>query len=529
METNHDPKTPETEFQEETRESAEETSFADLFEAHSRRPQDRGLQPGDDVRGRVVLITRESVFIDYGAKAEGWAALEEFLDGEGRQTVAPGDEVSLKFIEYTPSGVHLGTSFGKTRGAAGQEILRRAYEAQVPVEGTVTKTNKGGLEVNVSGAAGFCPLSQIDLYYCQNPEAYIGTAQKFLVTEFEEDGRRTILSRKAVLQAEKEARAAQIRERLVAGGIFEGTVTRLMPFGAFVDLGGIEGLLHISEISREQVAEPGHRLKVGQAVQVQVIRLDQGEKGEARISLSMKALEPDPWDAELPFGEGDLLEGQVKNLTTYGAFVEVAPGLEGLVHISEISHRRITHPQQVLTPGQKVPVKVLGIDREKHRIALSVREAAAWIEEGAPTGTRTPEEAPGGSLPDGTEKGEPPIAEPAKIRYRTPQVGIITRGIVSGVKPYGLFLDLPELGSRTRGLLHQSEFQASSGQGSLKGVKEGDTIEVQIVRIDDQGKISLSQKSISEQQEASDLKQYLGQSAGPGKLGTMADLFKKKP
>ncbi|MBI5586424.1 MAG: S1 RNA-binding domain-containing protein [Deltaproteobacteria bacterium] len=516
---------------EETRDAAEETSFADLFEAQSRRPKDRGLQPGDPVRGRVVLISREAVFIDYGAKAEGWAALEEFLDADGQPTVSPGDEVSLKFIEYTPSGVHLGTSFGKSRGssAAAQEMLRRAYEAQIPVEGTVLKTNKGGLEVNVSGAVGFCPLSQIDLYYCQNPEAYIGTSQKFLVTEFEEEGRRIILSRKAVLQEEKEVRAAKIRETLAEGQVYEGTVTRLMPFGAFVDLGGIEGLLHISEISREQVAEPGDRLKVGQVVPVQVIRLDRGEKGEERISLSMKALEPDPWQTGLPFAEGDTIEGLVRNLTTYGAFVEVAPGVEGLVHISEISHRRITHPQQVLTPGQKLMVKVLGIDREKHRVALSAREVADLLEEGttaeAPVSTRPAETEPAAAAAVATlAEGEAPAAKPPQ--YKPPKVGLITRGVVSGVKPYGLFLDLPELGSRTRGLLHQSEFQSASGSSSLKGLKEGETLEVQIIRIDDQGKISLSQKSIREQQEASDLKNYLGQAGGSGKLGTMADLFK---
>jgi small subunit ribosomal protein S1 len=244
----------------------------------------------------------------------------------------------------------------------------------------------------------------------------------------------------------------------------------------------------------------------------------------------MKALEPDPWDAELPFEEGALVEGLVKNLTNYGAFVEVAPGLEGLVHISEISHRRITHPQQVLTPGQRLTVKVLGIDPDKHRIALSVREATAWVEEEA--GAETPGEAAAGTEQTGTTgdgltaAGEAETPKTPKIK--SPKVGLVTRGVVSGIKPYGLFLDLPELGSRTRGLLHQSEFQSSSGAGSLKGVKEGETVEVQIVRIDDQGKISLSQKSINEQQEASDLRHYLGQSGGPGKLGTMADLFKKK-
>ena len=539
---------PEEPFSgEETRGPSDEPSFADLFEAQTRLPRDRGLEPGDPVQGKVVLITRESVFIDYGAKAEGWASLDEFLDADGQLTVSRGDEVSLKFIEPTPSGVHLGTSLRKISGASGLEMARRAYEAQVPVDGTVTKINKGGLEVNLAGATGFCPLSQVDLYYCDHPEAYVGTTQPFLITEMEEEGRRIILSRKAVLQLEREERAALTRERLAEGQVFEGTVTRLTPFGAFIDLGGLEGLLHVSEISREQVPDPAERLTVGQSVQVQVIRMERGVKGQDRISLSMKALEPDPWQTGLGFEEGDTIEGLVKNLTTYGAFMEVAPGVEGLVHISEISHRRITHPQQVLTPGQKLMVKVLGIDREKQRISLSVREATALV--GDPEAelyetrsgdvirrTRTAENDPGqpegmGETEDrppspGAPGGDPGLA----AKPKTPKVGLTTRGLISAIKPYGLFLDLPELGSRIRGLLHQSEFQSSTGSSSLKGLKEGDALEVQIIRIDDQGKISLSQKSILHQQEVSDLKEYLGHSRESGGLGTMADLFKpKKP
>ena len=357
-------------------EQPEETSFAELFESGPSMTGRKKLQPGDPVQGKVVLITRDTVFIDFGYKAEGWATIEDFLDAEGRSTIEVGSEVSLTFIEYTPTGIHLGTSLRKALGTPGRELLQRAYEADLPVEGMILKVNKGGLEVDIGGARAFCPLSQIDLHYCENPEALVGTNQKFQVLRIEEEGRNVLLSRRAVLQAEREAQAAKVRETLAPGAVLDGTVTRLTPFGAFVDLGGLEGLLHISEISRQQVADPADRLQTGQSVKVQVLRLEQGEKGEERISLSMKSLEPDPWQEELPFQEGALVSGQVRHLTPYGAFVELAPGLEGLIHISEISDRRITHPKQVLSPGETVTVMILEIDRDRQRVSLSLKAAA---------------------------------------------------------------------------------------------------------------------------------------------------------
>jgi small subunit ribosomal protein S1 len=347
-----------------------------------------------------------------------------------------------------------------------------------------------------------------------------------------------------VLQAEREALAAKVRETLAVGAVLDGTVTRLTPFGAFVDLGGLEGLLHISEIARQQVADPADHLQTGQSVKVQVLRFEQGEKGEDRISLSMKSLEPDPWQEELPFQEGALVSGQVSHLTPYGAFVEMAPGLEGLIHISEMSDRRITHPKQVLSPGQTVTVKIIEIDRDRQRVSLSLKAASSPADglESELSETRTgdvirrgvrsvdlaagdSDSSPLSSAGTGIPENSPLPTAPASPL--TPRVGLITRGVIRTIKPYGLFLDLPELGSRVRGLLHQSNLAGFGGTSSLRGLKEGEELEVEIIKIDDQGRISLSQQSVIENRERSELKHYLGQDKGNGTLGTMADLFKK--
>jgi small subunit ribosomal protein S1 len=525
-------------------EHPEETSFAELFESRPSLTSRKKLQPGDTVQGQVVLITKDTVFVDFGYKAEGRASIDDFVDLEGRATIAVGSEVSLTVIAFTPTGVHLGTSLRKASGTPGRELVQRAYEADLPVEGMILKVNKGGLEVDIGGARAFCPLSQIDIHYCENPEALVGTNQKFQVLRIEEDGRNVLLSRRAVLQAEREAQAAKVRETLAIGSVLEGLVTRLTPFGAFVDLGGLEGLLHISEISRQQVADPADRLQTGQSVRVQVLRLEQGEKGEERVSLSMKSLEPDPWQEELPFQEGALVSGQVRHLTPYGAFVELTPGLEGLIHISEISDRRISHPKQVLSPGETVTVMILEIDRDRQRVSLSLKAAAPPVEHpaGELSETRTGDVIRRGRRSEDLEAGDPDSSSPASAGMEIPEdrpippvpayplkprVGLVTRGVVSSVKPYGLFLDLPELGSRVRGLLHQSNLAAYGGASSLRGLKEGEEMEVEIIKIDEQGRISLSQQSVIENRERSELKHYLGQDKGSSALGTMADLFKK--
>ena len=353
-----------------------EINFAELFEASARSAGDRPLVPGETIKGKVVLVTADTVFIDYGAKSEGWADLKEFLDEKGEVSIKPGMDVELAFIGYGPSGAQLGNCLRITSGSGGGELLRKAFESGISIEGTITGTNKGGLEVTISGTKAFCPFSQASLTYLDRPEVLVGTVQKFKVTQFEEDGKNIVLSRRAVLQEEKEALAVTTRKRLGIGEVLPGRVTRLTPFGAFVDLGGIEGLVHISEISRSQVNDPADHLAMGQEVNVQVLQFTSDEKGNERIGLSLKALEPDPWETGLGFDEGDIVLGTVRNLASYGAFVEVAAGIEGLVHISEITDKRIFHPKEKLKEGQKVEVKVLEINKEQKRISLSIKEVS---------------------------------------------------------------------------------------------------------------------------------------------------------
>jgi small subunit ribosomal protein S1 len=491
-----------------------EMDFGQLFEASEKERGDRFIAPGETVKGKVVLITSDTVFIDYGAKSEGWAEREEFQDDQGDLSIKPGSEVELTFIEYGPSGAHLGSGLRRTAGGAGNALLQKAFDSGIWVEGTVTEVNKGGLSVNISGATVFCPFSQIDVVYCDHPEVFVGTTQKFKVTQYEEEGRNIVVSRRAVLQAEREAAAAKVRERLALGEIFEGRITRLTPFGAFIDLGGVEGLLHISEISRAQVKTPSDVLSQDQEVTVQVIKLETDEKGNERISLSMKTLEPDPWETGLPFKEGDIISGAVRNLTAYGAFVELVPGLEGLVHISEISYKRIHHPKDVLEEGQHIEVKILEINQEQRRVSLSIRETGPYP--GANETVIIGQESQG----DGGDSGQQPF------KPLMPKLGLLVRGIVRSVKPYGCFLDLPELGAHQRGLLHNSQLEgADSGRG--KTLKEGDEVQVEIIKIDEQGRISLSRKSLLENQDRASISEYQDRVKDTGGLGTMADLFKK--
>jgi len=518
-------------------------NFAELFEASARSAGEGPLEPGEPVQGKVVLVTPDTVFIDYGAKSEGWADLQEFLDENGDLTVKPGMEVELAFIGYGPSGAQLGNCLRQVSGSTGKELFRKAFESGISLEGTVTGTNKGGLEITVSGTKAFCPFSQMDLTFLDRPEAFIGTTQKFKVTQFEEEGKNIVLSRRAVLQAEKEALAEGTRKRLVVGEVFQGRVTRLTPFGAFVDLGGIEGLVHISEISRSQVSDPADHLAVGQDVSVKVLQIKTDEKDIERISLSLKALEPDPWETGLGFDEGDILLGKVRNLAQYGAFVEVASGLEGLVHLSEITTKRIHHPKEKLKIGQEVEVKVLEINREQRRISLSIKEVTPLSDsvkdslerEIFRTGNVIRKRVKTDSAEVFLGSGEDNFIDNSEGPNRQkipgpqpPQVGLLVKGIVRSIKPYGLFVDLPDLGPHQRGLLHNSQVVVPEMNQSKKSLKEGDEIEVELIKIDELGRISLSQKSVLDHQDRISLNEYRNRVKETGKLGTMADLFNKK-
>jgi small subunit ribosomal protein S1 len=343
---------------------------------------------GDTVAGKVLSIGEDAALVDLGGKAEGVVPLDGLKDESGQVMVAVGDQVEGTVAATDPVTGGVVVRAKPARGPQIKEELRQAHLHGIPVEGTVTGLNKGGIEVKVAGQRGFCPLSQLDLRYVEDPTKFVGQRLTFRILRLEEDpkGRRPniVLSRRAILEDEAQARAEQTRERLKPGVVLTGRVTSLASYGAFVDLGGLEGLLHVSELSHTRVEHPQELLQVGQEIEVQVIKIEKRDgRQPERISLSRRALETDPWkDAASRFHEGARVRGRVARLESFGAFVELAPGLEGLVHVSELgAGRRVTHPREVVKPGQEVEVTVLGVDRQRKRISLSMAgettEAAA--------------------------------------------------------------------------------------------------------------------------------------------------------
>ncbi|HZF10780.1 MAG TPA: S1 RNA-binding domain-containing protein [Thermoanaerobaculia bacterium] len=355
-----------------------------LAEFEQAQPATEGAQApkvGDKVSGKILSIGPEAAFVDLGGKAEGMIELAQIKNAEGEVTVQVGDtlEATVTGVDSDTGSLVLKRQVG--RGSAAKAEIEQAHQAGVPVEGLVTAVVKGGVEVQVSGLRGFCPVSQLDLRYVEDPERFVGQRLTFRVTKYEEGGKgrrpNIILSRRALLEEEQKSKAAETREKLHPGAIVRGKVTSLTDYGAFIDLGGLEGMLHVSEIGYARTAHPKDVLNVGEELDVQVLKIEPakgGKQGE-RISLSRKSLESDPWkDAADRFPDGTKVKGRVMRLETFGAFIEVAPGLEGLAHISELgAGRRVNHAREVLQLGQDVEVTVLGVDTAKRRISLSLQ------------------------------------------------------------------------------------------------------------------------------------------------------------
>ena len=479
-------------------EEEEDVSFAELFEQSSQTPGAR-FSPGERVTGIIVKISKETVFVDLGGKSEGTAELSEFLDEEGNPTVHEGEEIELR-VSSVRRGIHLSRSI-KARGAEALEILRDAQRNRIPVEGRVAAVNKGGFEVEISGLRGFCPISQIDLHYCEKPEEHVGQRYPFRITEMKERGRNIILSRRVLLQEEQEQKFQETLATLKPGLEVEGKVTRLMNFGAFVDIGGLEGLLHVSEISRARIGHPSEVLEPGQIVKVRILKIETDRKGAPKVSLSRKVFEPEIWDTGLPFREGEVIPGKVSRLADFGAFVEVAPGVDGLVHVSEISYQKVAHPNRVLKEGDAIEVLVLKIDEGKRRLSLSIKEAQS------------------------RQKAEAYTREGGEARL---EVGQVLPGIVEDHKPYGLFVRLPQFGIGVRGLLPMEELMDADKADVKKKFPQGQEIQVEILAIDDKERIRLSMRAKKDREEREDYDKYLAGGDKVGKMGTLGELLKSK-
>lgn len=354
---------------------------AEDFEALLAEFDDRRGDPeiGEKVTGTIVSIGQEVAFIDFKAKSEGTVARAEFLDGDGALTHAVGDTVEAMVSAVDGSG-NFTLRVRPGHGETSLSELRLAWQQKLPVEGLVSAVVKGGVEVTVAGQRAFCPISQLADRFVEDAEEFVDQRLEFRIQRFEEAGRRTniVLSRRVLFAEEKARRAEELRERLEVGAVLEGTVTSVTTYGAFVDLGGLEGLLHVSEMSHRRVEDPRELLSEGQELEVQVLKVEPGKPGkDERISLSTRALEQDPWhDAERRFAVGTITGGRVTRLEAYGAFVELAPGVEGLAHVSQLgSEEHVRHARDILQLAQDVRVRVLDVDLEKRRISLALQVA----------------------------------------------------------------------------------------------------------------------------------------------------------
>ncbi|AVD56313.1 30S ribosomal protein S1 [Heyndrickxia coagulans] len=333
----------------------------------------RSLFVGDKVKASVVKVEEKQVLVSIeGSKVDGIIPISELSNlhiETASDAVKEGDELNLVVTKVEEDAVIL--SKRKYDAEKAWDELKEKFENQEIIEAEVNEVVKGGLVVDL-GVRGFVPASLVEDHFVEDFSDYKGKTLPFLIVELDEDKNRLILSHRAVVEKEKEEKRQDILDHLEAGQVLEGTVQRLTSFGAFVDIGGIDGLVHISQLAHERVETPSDVVQEGEQVKVKVLSVD---RDNGRISLSIKDTLPGPWEGiEQKAPKGTVLTGTVKRLVSFGAFVEVFPGVEGLVHISQISHKHVSTPHEVLREGQEVQVKVLDVNEQAHRLSLSMKE-----------------------------------------------------------------------------------------------------------------------------------------------------------
>lgn len=424
-----------------------EEDFAALFESYGQ-VMDEDLRVGDKVKGKIISIGRDAVFVDAGRKLDGVVDKAELLDEDGNISCQKGDVVELYVVSVSESEIRLSRALA---GIGGLDVLKDAYAGQIPVEGKVAQTCKGGFSIDILHRRAFCPISQMDLEYIETADDYVGQTCRFLITQLEENGKNIVVSRKKLLQQEQAEAAAKFLQNLHVGSVLDGRVTRVVAYGAFVELTpGVEGMVHVSELSWSRTDNPEDIVSSGDTVTVKVVDIKEGDGPlMKKIALSVKQLEDDPWNtAKDRFEIGQKITGKVTKCVKFGAFVEIAPGIEGLVHISEMSYvKRVLKPEDVVSDGQAVSVMIKTIDLDNRRIGLSLRDA----------------------------EGDPWLSVPEKYR-----AGQIVKGSVEKKENFGYFVSL-EPG--VTGLLPKSNFGKAAEPAGIERLKDGDAIRVVIEKV----------------------------------------------
>ena len=434
-----------------------EDDFGSLFEQSLKSPK-----PGDVVTGRVVRIGRDTVTVDIGYKSEGQIPVAEFMERGGGVTVQEGDPVDVYFESTDTESGEIFLSRQKAEQFKVWHEIEKAFERDGAVEGTIVGKVKGGLRVDI-GVAAFLPGSHADIRPTRNLDRYLGQRGRFAILKFNRSRGNVVVSRRAVLERERTALKSETLKVLEEGVILEGTVKNITDYGAFVDLGGIDGLLHVTDMSWGRVAHPSEVLNVGDRVKVVVLKYDPERE---RVSLGMKQILPDPWSTvseRLPIGMR--IRGKVVSLTDYGAFVEIERGLEGLIHVSEMSWtKRVTHPSKLLEAGQEVEVQILDVDTVNRRISLGLKQT------------------------------EPNPWEMVRINH---PIGSHIKGKIKSITDFGLFVEVEE---NIDGLVHVSDLHwTKKVKHPSELYRKGDEVEAVVLGIDvDNERISLGIKQLTD-------------------------------
>jgi small subunit ribosomal protein S1 len=478
--------------------SEKEDSFAAMFEQQPVAPRKRrATRVGDRVDAIVIQVGRDAVFVEIvDGKQQAFLEAAELREDDGTMTVKVGDKLNAHVVEVNEEqGVlRLGRSLGKPGSIA---ALETAKAAGLGVDGKVTGVNKGGLEVELAGTRAFCPMSQVDARRIEDEDAkaLIGQMLKFLVTDIKDGGKNVVLSRRGLLQREATESATRALSDIIPGAVLRGTVTGVRDFGAFVDLGGIEGLIPRSEIGHDRSVQINEALKAGDAVEVQVLEVKDVEPARPggptkKITLSLKALAADPWDG-FDIAEGRVIKGTVVRITEFGRFIRLAPAIEGLLHISELGKNAKGDE------GEELVVVVKKIDRGAKKISLV-------------------------PAPDGAEPGTT-IASSSGASIK---VGAVVTGVVERIETYGIFVQIDGTKGRAgRGLVPQVELGVPRGTDLRKSFPEGTKVTAKVLETGE-GRLRLSIKGAKDAEERADYEAARGKANVPASLGTFADLLK---
>ncbi|KQB13231.1 30S ribosomal protein S1 [Rhodobacter capsulatus] len=418
-------------------------------------------QEGSVVKGKVIAIEAGQAIIDVGYKMEGRVDLKEFANPGEAPSIAVGDEVEVYLDRVENARGEAVISREKARREEAWDRLEKAYASEERVDGAIFGRVKGGFTVDLGGAVAFLPGSQVDVRPVRDAGPLMGLKQPFQILKMDRRRGNIVVSRRAILEESRAEQRAEVIGNLTEGQIVDGVVKNITEYGAFVDLGGVDGLLHVTDMAWRRVNHPSEILTIGETVKVQVVKIN---KDTHRISLGMKQLLNDPWDSvETKFALGSVHKGRVTNITDYGAFVELEAGVEGLVHVSEMSWtKKNVHPGKIVSTSQEVDVMVLEIDTAKRRVSLGLKQCL-----------RNPWEAFADAHP----------------------VGTVIEGEVKNITEFGLFIGLE---NDIDGMVHLSDLSWDKrGEEAIQEYRKGDVVRAAVTEVDtDKERISLSIKAL---------------------------------